>query len=206
MDILIIGSDKTSQRLAYELSEQGHDLTVLSKNEDELNLIEAHLPGCTALGNPLDRDVLETVGGSELDVAVVLTEDDNTNAMSSQILKYEFNISNVYTRVFDTTREKIFRKLGLTTVCPTGFEVGNLLGLITNSSNKSNTAEIGGFFATFEEIPVEHRDLGRSPAEIVHRVNDMPFAIKHADGGVDLANKENLLLKKGDIIIFAKIN
>lgn len=206
MDFLIIGSDKTSQRLAYELSEQGHDLTVLSKNENELDMIEAKLPGCTALGNPLDRDVLEMVGGSNLDAVAVLTEDDNTNAMVSQILKYEFKISDVYTRVLDTTREKVFRKLGLTTVCPTGFEVGNLFGLMTDNCEETHTADIGGFFATFEEIPVERRDIGRAPFEIVHRVNDMPFAVKHSDGGIDLANKENLLLKKGDIIIFAKIN
>jgi trk system potassium uptake protein TrkA len=54
-----------------------------------------------------------------MDAFAALTEADNTNIMAAQIAKSVFNVPKVVCRVYDPTREELYRELGLDTVCPT---------------------------------------------------------------------------------------
>ncbi len=205
MNFLIVGAGKTGRRLAKELTQLGHDITVISDRKEDVEHLDTVFNGYAIVGSPIDHDVLEKAGGNSFDAVAVVTDDDNVNAMSSQILKEEFGIKNVYTRILDPTREKVFRKFGLHTVCATIFETSHMMDLMLSEIEEIRFFDFGGTSINFEEVETERRDWGKSPMGLAHRVHDMPFAVRRADGSVLLANTPDLLLERGDNIIFAKI-
>jgi trk system potassium uptake protein TrkA len=50
---------------------------------------------------------------------VAVTNGDNRNIMAAQVARLIFNVPDVVVRIYDPVREDTYRRLGLTTVCPT---------------------------------------------------------------------------------------
>jgi trk system potassium uptake protein TrkA len=50
---------------------------------------------------------------------VAVTNGDNRNIMASQVARHVFHVPEVVCRIYDPVREDTYRRLGLTTVCPT---------------------------------------------------------------------------------------
>mgnify|MGYP002866106881 CR=1 FL=1 len=60
---------------------------------------------------------------SGADLVLVLTNDDNTNIMVSQIIKQQFKVKRNICRVDDPVRARAYEELGIETFCPTVFSV-----------------------------------------------------------------------------------
>ena len=88
-----------------------------------LDMIGERLPatfqGRTVLGSGTDMDVQRRAGIEQADAFVACTPGDNRNIAACQIAREMFQVPKVVARINDPLREKIFRDLGLQTVCPT---------------------------------------------------------------------------------------
>ena len=110
MNVLIIGCGRVGAELARTLSADGHNITVLDKNEPAFRRLGDGFNGTTLVGNGIDIENVRQAGVEKADIAVVTTNGDNTNLMAAQICKKIFNISKVITRVYDPVRAEIFRQ------------------------------------------------------------------------------------------------
>jgi trk system potassium uptake protein TrkA len=81
-------------------------------------------------GSPVDEDVLRRAGSDKADLLVAATADDSTNVMAIQVAKEVFHVPLVLARVSDPERERFYRKLGLSTVCPTSTGINQILELV----------------------------------------------------------------------------
>ena len=63
--------------------------------------------------------MLEQAGIGEADVLVAATNHDNTNIMIAQLWRHVYDVPRVVARVFEPSRETVYRQLGIDTVCPT---------------------------------------------------------------------------------------
>ncbi|MCM1545207.1 MAG: TrkA family potassium uptake protein [Ruminococcus sp.] len=203
MNVIIIGCGKTGARLASQLDERGYDVAVIDEDDSKFERLSKDFSGFVVCGNAADVDVLRNAGCENADMAIVVTPNDNVNVMVAQMLQVEFELKEVYVRVLDPTREAVFRKFGLRTICPTRFETDVLFNLVTDESDDIDSVTISGSSVQFAMEKADKHEIGKKPNEILLRSGEMPFAIKKKTGQLVLCNDENMVIEDGDMIIYA---
>jgi trk system potassium uptake protein TrkA len=119
MKLLIVGCGRVGSRIAIQMAEDGHQVTVIDEDPEALQRLPDEWAGTFVVGHGLDIDVLEEGGMAEADAVVVATDGDNTNIVIAQIAKTRFGCPCVVVRVLDPARAAFYLTLGLQTVCPT---------------------------------------------------------------------------------------
>jgi len=119
MNIMIVGCGRVGSQLALLLSQEGHNVTIIDKNQDAFKRLGAAFNGVAVVGNGFDENLLRELKIDKQDAFVSVTSGDNTNLMASQIAKKLFNVPRVIARVYDPKRADIYRKLGLDTISGT---------------------------------------------------------------------------------------
>lgn len=119
MYIVIAGCGRIGSYIAKELSNEGHDLSIIDKNKEKLDVLGSGFNGQRIKGVEFDTDVLIDAGIEKADIFLALTSDDNINITASQIAKKIYNIPRVIARICDPNREFIYRKLQIETINPT---------------------------------------------------------------------------------------
>ena len=206
MNIIIIGCGKTGSRLANALDERGYDVAVVEGDEEKFSMLSEDFSGLEVCGVETDIDVLRNAGCDNANMAFVVTGKDNVNVMVAQTLKVEFGLDNVYLRVLDPSREAVFRKFGLKTVCPTRLESDILFNLATEESNEIDSISIGGNSVNFVMRKPEKREIGRSVDEIPNLDEKMLFAVKKKNTGeLMLCSHDHITIDEGDMLVFALV-
>lgn len=203
MNVLIVGCGLTGARLANQLDERGYDVSVVDEDSSKFSALKDSFSGLSVCGDVMDMDVLKNAGCENASKAIIVTKKDNVNVMVAQILKTEFDVEEVYVRVLDPSREVLFRKFGLNTLCPTRFESDILFDLVTDESSEISSITVEGESVQFLSVKAEKRNFGLHPGEIVSKRLQMPIAVKKATGHIILANDPDAFIEEGDKIIYA---
>jgi trk system potassium uptake protein TrkA len=119
MRIVIMGCGRVGSALAGQLSEDGHEVTVLDVRAEAFRRLPGDFKGKRHIGNGIDQDVLARIGVSEADAFIAVTQGDNRNVMATQMAKHIFGVPRTLCRIYDPIREEIYKGLGLETVSPT---------------------------------------------------------------------------------------
>jgi trk system potassium uptake protein TrkA len=119
MKVVIMGCGRVGARIAGLLDHTGNDVTIIDTDSRAFRRLPAGFGGETIIGTGIDEDVLRRAGIEEADAFIAVTNGDNRNIMASQVAKRIFNVPEVVCRIYDPVREDLYRRLGLTTVCPT---------------------------------------------------------------------------------------
>jgi trk system potassium uptake protein len=119
MKLLIVGCGRVGSRIAVQMAEDGHQVTVIDEDPEALQRLPDDWAGTFVVGHGLDIEVLVEGGMAEADAVVVATDGDNTNIVIAQIAKTRFGCPCVVVRVLDPARAAFYLTLGLQTVCPT---------------------------------------------------------------------------------------
>jgi trk system potassium uptake protein TrkA len=127
MKVLIMGCGRVGAHLASLLETAGHEVTVLDVDPSGFGKLPPTFRGNALLGDGTDEDSLRRAGIEKMDAFIALTECDNTNIMAAQIAKSVFNVPKAVCRVYDPTREELYRELGLDTVCPTALRAESVV-------------------------------------------------------------------------------
>src|SRR6266511_1506195 len=114
-----MGCGRVGARLALQLTNANHDVTVLDVKSSAFARLGDDFPGTTLIGNGIDGDVLRRAGIERADAFVAATQGDNRNIMASQIAKHVFGVKSVVTRIYDPLRSDTFAALGLRALSPT---------------------------------------------------------------------------------------
>lgn len=133
MYIIIAGCRKVGSNLALLLSQGNHDVVVIDSDPDNFDLLGSGFNGLTITGMPIDEDVLRSAGIEKADALAAVSNDDNMNVMISQVATNIFHVSRVITRVYDPEREIVFKKIGLTTICPTTLAVEKIKDFLVSA-------------------------------------------------------------------------
>ena len=56
---------------------------------------------------------------SNVDVFLALSDDDTRNTLAAQVASHIFHVPQVICRIGDPQREKLYRGIGITVLCPT---------------------------------------------------------------------------------------
>lgn len=119
MKVVVMGCGRVGARVASILDNNGHDVTVVDTHAEAFRRLAPDFTGDTVIGTGIDEDVLRSAGIEGAQAFIAVTHGDNRNIMASQVARQIFNVPEVITRIYDPVREDTYRRLGLTTVCPT---------------------------------------------------------------------------------------
>jgi trk system potassium uptake protein TrkA len=119
MKVVIMGCGRVGARIATILDHNGHDVSVIDTEARAFRRLPADFKGDTIIGTGIDEDVLRLAGIESARAFVAVTNGDNRNIMAAQVARLMFNVPEVVCRIYDPVREDAYRRLGLTTVCPT---------------------------------------------------------------------------------------
>ncbi len=98
MRILIIGAGAVGGHLCSQLSDEGHDVTLIDTDETKLRRIENDLNILTIQGNGASAEVLEEAGIQKADLFIAVTNIDEVNLIAC-ILAKEYGVVRKVARV-----------------------------------------------------------------------------------------------------------
>lgn len=119
MYVVIIGCGRVGSALAKELSNEGHDVSVIDSENERLKALGSGFNGQRLRGVEYDQGILIEAGIKEADVFVAVTPDDNTNITASQIARDIFKVPRVIGRTSEPEKGYIYELLGIETINPT---------------------------------------------------------------------------------------
>ncbi|OGC85510.1 MAG: potassium transporter TrkA [candidate division Zixibacteria bacterium RBG_16_48_11] len=119
MKVVVLGCSRVGAVLAAWLAQNKHEVTVIDWEYNSFRRLPQDLEIKQIMGSGVDREVLQRAGIEKSDAFVAVTNSDNTNLMSAQVVKNKFNVSKVIARVYDPNRAKAFEEIGLNILCPT---------------------------------------------------------------------------------------
>lgn len=119
MKVVILGCGRVGARLAINLDQAGHEVTVIDASNDAFQRLDTKFRGERVQGNGVDEEVLKRAGIESADAFAAVTNGDNRNIMASQIAKEIFHVKKVVCRIYDPLRQTTYNELGLETICPT---------------------------------------------------------------------------------------
>ena len=121
--------------LANELSRRGESVIIIDSNEKSFEFLTTDFSGFQMVGDATQIEVLRKAKVDQADLLLVLTGDDNINLTVAQIGKLTLKVPHAIARVFDPTREVIFNRLGIDTICPTKLASASLMERIFGLSS-----------------------------------------------------------------------
>ncbi len=110
MKVVVTGAGNVGRHLAMDLSEHGHDVTLVEQDTGAVARARAELPQTVSvlLGDACEPYVLEQAKLGESDVLVAATGDDEDNLVTSLLAKQEFALPRVVARVNHPQNEWMF--------------------------------------------------------------------------------------------------
>jgi trk system potassium uptake protein len=119
MKAVVMGCGRVGARIAGLLDQSGNTVSVIDTDSRAFRRLPSGFAGETVIGTGIDEDVLRRAGIDDADAFIAVTNGDNRNIMASQVARLIFEVPEVVCRIYDPVREDTYRRLGLTTVCPT---------------------------------------------------------------------------------------
>jgi len=112
--IIIGGCGQLGAAIAGQLSRDSEtDLVVIDTSEQSFDALGSTFNGETLVGDLTDRDVLERAGIDGADALIAVTRSDNANLMAVEIATHLYAVPRTIARLFNPTREDVYRKLGV---------------------------------------------------------------------------------------------
>lgn len=116
MNIIIIGCGRLGSTLANELSDAGHNISIIDRDNDRLNILGSGYNGLKIKGIEYDNDILKEAGISSADVVLAVSQDENVNITVSLIAKKIYKVPRIIARIVNPSREYIYDKLEIETI------------------------------------------------------------------------------------------
>jgi len=85
MYIIIVGCGRLGSNLAKQLADEGHDVCVIERNPEKLNILGSGFNGQRIKGIEFDSEKLEEAGIKQADSILAVSSDDNINITVSLI-------------------------------------------------------------------------------------------------------------------------
>lgn len=137
MNVVVIGCSRVGARVASMLDHNGHRVTVVDTRSSAFQLLADNFGGDTVIGTGIDEDVLRVANIEKADALIAVTDFDNRNIMAAQVARTIFKVPQVILRIYDPVREDTYRRMGLTTVCPTTTISAMILDHLTLTTSRT---------------------------------------------------------------------
>lgn len=130
---IIIGCGRLGATLAVQLEAAGKETLIVDKRQTAFDKLPDSYGGMTLTGDASELSVLERMGLEAAEAVIVVTNNDNMNAMIAQLIRelQPGDRPRVIARLYEPGREVVYQELGITSICPSDLsarEIASYLG------------------------------------------------------------------------------
>ncbi|MDY5585207.1 MAG: TrkA family potassium uptake protein [Arcanobacterium sp.] len=111
-----MGCGRVGATLAQSLSNRGHSVAVIDRDAEAFRRLPEDFPGQQVTGVGFDLETLRQAGIEDAQGFAAVSSGDNSNIIAARVVKDNFGIENVVTRIYDTSRADVYERLGIATV------------------------------------------------------------------------------------------
>lgn len=116
MHIVVVGCGRVGAGLARSVTELGHSVAIIDKQEKAFVRLPDGFSGRTIVGVGFDRDLLREAGIEEAGALAAVTTGDNSNILVARVARETFQVERVVARIKDPRRAAIYERVGIPTV------------------------------------------------------------------------------------------
>lgn len=135
MKIVIVGCGRVGSRMARQLDQAGHEVSIIDEKVSAFDRLGEQFRGNMIVGTGIDETVLRRAGIEGADCFASVTNGDNRNIMAAQVARTVFKVPRVITRIYDPIREQVYREFGMETICSTTLVADFMLDYFVNGVN-----------------------------------------------------------------------
>ncbi|MDW7678439.1 MAG: NAD-binding protein [Bacillota bacterium] len=147
----MVGAGKLGTQLAKALCVRDNDVSVMDQNQQALNKMTTCLDVAALPLNAVEMSSLKQAGVDKLDLAIAVTNDDETNILILSLLAKQFGTASVVTKVSRSNYIPIIEKLGVdAAINPITLTAGNILRFILKGKVEALTLLFGGMAEALE--------------------------------------------------------
>lgn len=117
--------------LALRLCRQGHDVTVVDRDREELEELGEEFSGRRVVGVGFDRAVLSEAGVERASAVIACTPSDEANIVIARVARGTYRVPRVIARLFDISKAEAYRRLGIQTISTTDWGIRHACELLT---------------------------------------------------------------------------
>ena len=116
---MIVGAGDIGMPIIHYLSERGHLLTVIEKEEKRCKHIVNHADAAIFQGSGDEKEIWKNLEADKMDALMALTNNDNTNIAVCEMAKREFGIPFVIARAHQPESIVLMKEAGADiAICP----------------------------------------------------------------------------------------
>lgn len=136
---IIVGCGSLGANIAGDLSNGGENVLIMDENGSSFRRLPQNFGGLSVVGDGTDLNKLREAKIEEATSVIAVTNDDNVNLTVAQIAKEVFNVERVIARLYDSECERVYRRLGINTICPSALSAKEIDKLMDSYSAKEAT-------------------------------------------------------------------
>ncbi len=125
MRILVIGAGIVGSTLAEKLSNAGHSVTIIDKDEDRITRVGSSIDAEALVKDATSPEVYEELDIEAFDAVVAVTDRDEVNLFTAAIARL-YNVQNIYVRIRNPQTSRILDILGVKGVVPEPQVIANI--------------------------------------------------------------------------------
>lgn len=133
---IIIGCGRLGASLANALSNAEDNVLIMDESKDAFRRLAPNFGGLSVVADGTDLDKLREARIENASAVIAVTNDDNTNIMVAQIARELFGVERVIARLYDPDCETVYKKLGISTICPSALSAKEIDKLLDGVSVK----------------------------------------------------------------------
>lgn len=129
---IVVGCGRFGAHLTTDLAKENPQMqiVVIDKNKYSFNRLSSEFAGVTLEEDATDVDVLKQANIFKADVLIAATDSDTINILVGQIAKKIFNVPKVVALIFEPSRQEIYDKIEIQTICPSNLTTSELKKLM----------------------------------------------------------------------------
>lgn len=137
---IIVGCGRLGASIANGLSNEGDNVLIIDRNSNAFRRLASNFGGLSVVGDGTDLDKLREAKIETASAVIAVTNHDNTNIMVAQIARDLFGVERVIARMYDPDSESVYRKLGISTICPSVLSAKEIDKLLDGAEAKEEIA------------------------------------------------------------------
>ncbi len=207
LKIIIVGCGKVGSTLVEQLTQEGHDITLIDKDPARIQAITNAYDAMGILGNGATYSVQKEAGIDDADLLIAVTDSDELNLLCCTVAKRVgkcVTIARVHTPEYSKEAKYLKDKLGLEMIINPEYECAKVISRILYLP----TAEEVSSFAHGQvemvkiRLPEGNKLDGKRVMDIGHDIMaNIVFCGVERDGQVFIPSGQ-FILKEGDLISF----
>ncbi|MBQ7507078.1 MAG: Trk system potassium transporter TrkA [Lachnospiraceae bacterium] len=207
LHIIIVGCGKVGRSLTAQLRKEGHDITLIDRDESKLSEMENTYDIMSVNGNGASYSVQQDAGVNNADLLIAVTGSDELNLLCCTVAKRAANcaaIARVRDPDYSVDAEYLREKLGLALIVNPELETAREISYTLTLPIALDVNPFAGGLAELVRVKIEEGNplIGKKLLDFGKRIAGAVLICAVEREGAVYIPSGSFELKKGDIVSF----